>query len=278
MNIGFIGLGIMGKPMSKNLLKNGRSVLLYEYKNRDLIDLKNLGAKSTNDLKILAKESDIIITMLPDGPDVHKTIIDGGILEHLKEGSIIVDMSSISPAVSKELYEKCKEKGIGFVDAPVSGGEIKAINGTLTIMAGGDKKDYEKVLPILLNMGENATLCGPSGAGGTAKLANNMMVGINLAAVAEAYNFIKAADLEPKVIFDALKGGMADSKILEVKGQAMIEQNFEPGFKIDLHIKDLKNAIDAAQSNTDFTELAKKQLETAQAKGLGQKDHSAIVL
>ena len=207
MKIGFIGLGIMGKPMVRNLLKGGYSVTVHDINAASVTELTTAGATSGGSSLNTASQSDVIITMLPDGPDVEKAVLgENGILEGARTGSIIVDMSSISPMVSQKIGEICNAKGVGFLDAPVSGGEPKAIDGTLTIMVGGDQETFDNDLPILQKMGSSVTLTGPVGAGNVTKLANQIMVACNIAAMGEALVLATRAGLNPEVVFNAVKG------------------------------------------------------------------------
>jgi 2-hydroxy-3-oxopropionate reductase len=202
-----------------------------------------------------------------------------GVLEGAKRGTVLIDMSSIAPLASQEVEKACAAKGIKMIDAPVSGGEPKAIDGTLAIMVGGDKAVFEEVKPLLLKMGATAVYCGSIGAGNTTKLANQIVVGLNIAAVAEAFTLVKKAGVDPQLVFDAIRGGLAGSTVLEAKAPMMIGSNFKPGFKIDLHIKDLANALDTGHgvgSPLPLTSLVREMMETLHADGFGQDDHSAL--
>jgi 2-hydroxy-3-oxopropionate reductase len=281
MKIGFIGLGIMGKPMVRNLLKGSYSVMVHDINAASVAELASAGATAGGSSLNTAAQSDVIITMLPDGPDVEKAVLgENGILEGARTGSIIVDMSSISPIVSQKIGAACNAKGIGFIDAPVSGGEPKAIDGTLTIMAGGDQKTFDKVLPILQKMGSSVTLTGPVGAGNVTKLANQIMVACNIAAMGEALVLATRAGLNPEVVFNAVKGGLAGSTVLNAKAPMVIARNFKPGFRIELHEKDLRNALLAGESlkvALPLTSLVQQMLISLMNEGKGGLDHSAIV-
>ena len=281
MKIGFIGLGIMGKPMVRNLLKGGYSVTVHDLNAASVAELTSAGATAGGSSLNTASQSDVIITMLPDGPDVEKAVLgENGILEGARTGSIIVDMSSISPIVSQKIGEICTAKGVGFIDAPVSGGEPKAIDGTLTIMVGGDQKTFDNVLPILQKMGSTVTLTGPIGAGNTTKLANQIMVACNIAAMGEALVLATRAGLNPEVVFNAVKGGLAGSTVLNAKAPMVIARNFKPGFRIELHEKDLRNALLAGESlkvSLPLTSLVQQMLISLMNEGKGGLDHSAIV-
>jgi 2-hydroxy-3-oxopropionate reductase len=279
--IGFIGLGIMGKPMAKNLLKAGYGLVVYDIFPAPVAELTAAGAAHAESCRDTAAQSDIIITMLPDGPDVEVAVLGaGGVLEGARAGSIVVDMSSISPIVSQRVAAACAAKGVEFLDAPVSGGEPKAIDGTLAIMVGGKPEVFERVLPILQKMGSSVTLTGPVGAGNVTKLANQIMVACNIAAMGEALVLATRAGLDPEVVFNAVKGGLAGSTVLNAKAPMVIARNFKPGFRIQLHQKDLRNALLAAESmkvSLPFTSLVQQMLMALMNEGKGNLDHSAIV-
>ena len=279
--IGFVGLGIMGKPMSKNLLKAGYSLVVFDIAPGPVAELTQAGAAQGATCADTASQADIVIAMLPDGPEVERAILgDGGVLEGARRGSVIVDMSSISPMVSQKVAAACEAKGVDFVDAPVSGGEPKAIDGTLAIMAGGKPEIFERVLPILRKMGGSVTLTGAVGAGNVTKLANQIMVACNIAAMGEALVLATRAGLDPEVVFNAVKGGLAGSAVLNAKAPMAIDRNFKPGFRISLHEKDLRNALLAAESmkvSLPFTSLAQQILIALMNDGKGNLDHSAIV-
>ncbi len=279
--IGFIGLGIMGNPMSRNLLKTGYSVVVYDVRPDPVAELKAAGAIPAASCLDAAARSEIIITMLPDGPDVERAILGPeGVLAGARPGSVIVDMSSISPNVSQKVATACALKGVDFLDAPVSGGEPKAIDGTLSIMVGGEPSVFERVRPVLQKMGSAVTLTGPVGAGNTTKLANQIIVACNIAAMGEALVLATRAGLDPEVVFNAVKGGLAGSNVLNAKAPMVIARNFKPGFRIELHQKDLRNALLAAESakvSLPLTSLVQQMLMALMNEGKGQLDHSAIV-
>jgi len=280
MKIGFIGLGIMGKPMVKNLLKAGHEVVAYDIVDANVNDVVNAGAKSVGSAKDVAVECKLIITMLPNGPEV-KTVVLGtdGVLEGASPGSILVDMSSIAPDVAKEIYNACAAKGIKMLDAPVSGGEPKAISGELSIMVGGEKAVFDEVYTVLMAMGASCVLCGGVGAGNTTKLANQIIVALNIAAVSEAFMLSTKAGVDPEVVFNAIKGGLAGSTVMNAKIPMITEGNFNPGFKVDLHIKDLRNALDTGHSlgsPLPLTASVMEMLQYLHHNGCGQNDHSAI--
>lgn len=279
--IAFVGLGIMGKPMSKNLLKAGHSVVVFDVAPAPVADVVAAGGTAAKSSKEAASQADVIITMLPDGPEVEAAVLGpGGILEGAAKGATVVDMSSISPVVAQKVGAACAAKGVEFLDAPVSGGEPKAIEGTLAIMVGGDAKAFEKIEPILKNMGASVTLTGPVGAGNVTKLANQIMVAVNIAAMGEALTLATKAGLDPEVVFNAVKGGLAGSTVLNAKAPMVISRNFQPGFRIALHQKDLRNALLAAESmkvSLPLTGIVQNQLMALMNDGKGSLDHSAIV-
>jgi 2-hydroxy-3-oxopropionate reductase len=223
----------------------------------------------------------MVVTMLPDGPDVEKAVLGpGGVLEGARPGAVVVDMSSISPTVSQKVAAACAGKGVEFLDAPVSGGEPKAVDGTLAIMVGGKPEVFEKALPVLQKMGSSVTLTGPAGAGNVTKLANQIMVACNIAAMGEALVLATRAGLDPEVVFNAVKGGLAGSTVLNAKAPLVIARNFKPGFRIRLHQKDLRNALLAAEAmkvSLPVTSLVQQMLMALMNEGKGDLDHSAIV-
>lgn len=281
MNIGFVGLGIMGRPMAKNLLKAGHTLVVYDIVAASVDDVVAAGAQAAGSAADAAARSELTITMLPDGPDVEAAVLGpAGVLEGAQPGSIIVDMSSINPVSAQKVGEACAEKGVQFLDAPVSGGEPKAVDGTLAIMVGGDAATFAKVEPVLKAMGSSATLTGPVGAGNVTKLANQIMVACNIAAMGEALVLATKAGLDPEVVFNAVKGGLAGSTVLNAKAPMVIGRNFKPGFRIRLHQKDLRNALLAAESlkvSLPFTALVQQVLVSSMNNGRGDLDHSAIV-
>ncbi len=281
MRIGFIGLGIMGKPMAKNLMKAGHELVVFDVVKENVDHLVASGASAANSSKAVAEQCPIIITMLPNSPHVKTVVLgDNGVLEGAKEGTILIDMSSIAPEASQEIAKACAQKGIRMIDAPVSGGEPKAVDGTLSIMVGGDKTVFESVKDdVLLKMGASAVYCGAIGAGNTTKLANQVVVACNIAACAEAFTLAKKAGVDPELVFDAIKGGLAGSTVMNAKLPLMLEGNFKPGFKIDLHIKDLNNALETAHtvgSPLPLTAIVMEMMQMLHADGRGQEDHSSL--
>lgn len=279
-NIGFVGLGIMGAPMCRNLLKAGHSLLVYDIVPALVERVVESGASSGTSARDVAEKSEIIFTMLPDGPEVEQAVLDpGGVLEGARVGSAIVDMSSISPLVAQKVGAACEAKGVRFLDAPVSGGEPKAIDGTLSIMVGGDEAVFNELAPVLQTMGASVTLTGPVGAGNVTKLANQIIVACNIAAMSEALVLATRAGLDPNVVFNAIKGGLAGSTVLNAKAPMVIGRNFKPGFRIRLHEKDLRNALLAAESmkvGLPLTSIVQQMLIALMNQGKGDLDHSAI--
>jgi 2-hydroxy-3-oxopropionate reductase len=279
--IGFIGLGIMGKPMAKNLLKAGHSLVVYDIMPAGADEVAAAGAAKGSSPKDVAGQAEIVITMVPDGPEVEQAVLgSNGVLEGAKKGTIVVDMSSISPMVAQKVGAKCEAQGIDFLDAPVSGGEPKAIDGTLAIMVGGKQEIFDKVEPILKTMGSTVVLTGKVGAGNVTKLANQIMVACNIAAMGEALVLATKAGLDPEVVFNAVKAGLAGSTVLNVKAPMVYSRNFKPGFRVRLHQKDLRNALLAAESlkvSLPLTSAVQNILVSLMNNGKGDLDHSAIV-
>lgn len=280
MKVGFIGLGIMGKPMVRNLLKGGYEVVAFDVMEANVEEAAADGAVPAQSSKAVAQQCKTIITMLPNSPHVKAAVMgENGVLEGAQEGSILIDMSSIAPLASQEISRACAGKGVKMIDAPVSGGEPKAIDGTMSIMVGGDKKVFDQVYDLLMVMGGSAVHCGDIGAGNTTKLANQVIVALNIAAVSEAFMLSTKAGVDPVRVFDAIKGGLAGSTVMNAKIPMITAGNFNPGFKIDLHIKDLNNALETGHgvgAPLPMTALAMEMLQTLRADGCGQQDHSAI--
>ena len=278
--VGFIGLGIMGKPMAKNLVKAGYDLIVYDIVDAAVKELGEAGAQTAASIAEVAQAADVIVTMLPNSPHVKEVVLGaGGVLENAKEGTIVVDMSSISPIASQEIAAECSKKGVTLLDAPVSGGEPKAIDGTLAIMVGGDEAAFKKVEEMLLKMGSSAVLVGGIGSGNVTKLANQIIVASNIAAVAEGFMLAKKAGVDPNKVYAAIRGGLAGSTVMDAKGPMMLSNNTKPGFKIDLHIKDLNNAVEtghAVGSPLPMTAVVMEILQNLHADGMGQCDHSAI--
>lgn len=280
MKIGFIGLGIMGKPMAKNLIKAGYELKVYDIVNAAVDDVVAAGAKRGANSADVAGDSDVVITMLPNSPHVKEAVLGkNGVLEGAKPGTILVDMSSINPIASQEICTEVEKKGCFMLDAPVSGGEPKAIDGTLAIMVGGRQEIFDKVKHILSAMGTSVTRCGDIGAGNTTKLANQIIVAANIAALGEALTLGKKAGVDPEAIFKAIRGGLAGSTVMDAKAPMMIAGNFKPGFRINLHIKDLNNAIDTGHdvgAPLPLTAAVMEMMQWLKASGYEMEDHSSL--
>ena len=280
MKIGLIGLGIMGKPMAKNLLKAGYTDLLVNDRNQVNVDeVVAAGAQAASQPEI-GESCDVVLTMLPNSPQVKEVMLGGdGVAAHMRPGTVFIDMSSINPVASKEIAAVLAEKGIEMLDAPVSGGEPKAIDGTLSFMVGGKQEVFETYKPLLSAMGASVVRCGEVGAGNTTKLANQIIVACNIQALAEALTLAQKAGVDPQLVFEAIRGGLAGSTVMNAKAPMMIAGDARPGFKIDLHIKDLNNALDCAHAvgaPVPMTAEVQEVLQWLHNQGKGQADHSAI--
>src|ERR671915_1464364 len=280
--VGFIGLGIMGKPMAKNLMEAGYELVLY---NRTLEKAEELAedgaAEGAANPREVAESSEIIVTMLPDSPDVRNVIAgESGVLEGIREGSLVVDMSTISPVVTEELAEKVRERGASMLDAPVSGGDVGAIEGALSIMVGGSEEDFERARPLFDVMGKAATHVGPTGAGQVVKACNQIVVALTIEAVSEALVLGSKGGVAPEKLVEALSGGLAGSAVMEAKKEKFFSHDFEPGFRIELHHKDLGIALAAGREYgvvLPVTAIVDQMLEASKAKGRGDRDHSALL-
>lgn len=281
MKIGFIGLGIMGKPMSRNLLKAGFELIVYDIDETAVKIIEKAGAKPASSPKEVAQNSNVIITMLPKA-SIGKSVLEdeNGILAGIKENSVVIDMSSVSPVASKEFAQMVEAKKCKFLDAPVSGGEIGAVNATMAIMIGGDEAVVERVRPILEALGKSITVVGPNGSGSVAKLANQIMVNLNIAAVAEALVLATKAGADPKRVFEAVRGGFAGSAVLEEKAPMMYSRNFKAGGPIYINLKDITNVV-ATADELDVPLILTPQLKeimiSLKATGHNNDDHSSIV-
>ncbi|MBI1966164.1 MAG: 2-hydroxy-3-oxopropionate reductase [Betaproteobacteria bacterium] len=279
-NIGFIGLGIMGKPMAGNLIKGGHTLFLHSRSGVPQ-ELAAAGGKACASAKEVAQKSGIVITMVPDTPDVEKVLFGAsGVAEGLSKGKIVVDMSSISPLETKKYAKRINELGCEYLDAPVSGGQLGAQNAALTIMVGGNQAAFDQVKPVFELMGKNITLVGGNGDGQTCKVCNQIIVALNLEAVAEALVFAAKAGADPAKVRQALMGGFAASRILEVHGERMIKRTFDPGFRIELHQKDLNLALQGARAmgmSLPNTATAQELFNSCAASGGAKWDHSALV-
>lgn len=279
--IGFIGLGIMGKPMAKNLLKAGYSLTVYDLHPDKADKVVAAGAERGASSKDVAERSEVIITMLPNSPEVKEAVLGkNGVADGVKPGTILIDMSSIAPLASKEVSDKLMQKGVVMLDAPVSGGEPKAVEGTLAIMVGGPQDAFNEVKPLFEVMGASVTRVGEIGSGNTVKLANQIIVALNIAAMSEAMVLAAKAGVDPENVYNAIKGGLAGSTVLEAKMPLVLNRNFEPGFRIELHIKDLMNALDTAHELSVPVPLSSLALEIMQAlkvDGKAGNDHGGII-
>jgi 2-hydroxy-3-oxopropionate reductase len=279
--VGFIGLGIMGKPMARNLLKAGYSLVVHNRSRAAVEELSKEGAQAAANSKELTERSEIIITMLPDSPDVELVYAgENGIFSRVKSGSLIIDMSSISPIVARKLAAEAEKRSCDMLDAPVSGGEAGAIGATLSIMIGGKAAAVERAMPIFQALGKNIVHVGDAGAGQVTKAANQMVVGTTIAIVGEALVLAKKAGVDPAKVRQALLGGFAQSKILEAHGQKMLDRNFKPGFRIRLHEKDMKIAL---ATGSEFgvplmvTGVVGQMMTAMKGMGNGDLDHSGLV-
>jgi len=279
MQIGFIGLGIMGRPMALNLKKAGHDLIVPE--RASLTDEIRAAATVVPDAKAVAAAAEVVILMVPDTPDVERVLFGAnGVAEGLKPGMLVIDMSSISPTATKDFARRINERGCDYLDAPVSGGEVGAKNATLTIMVGGSETAFARAKPLFEAMGKNITLVGGNGAGQTCKVANQIIVALNLQAVAEALVFATKAGADPVKVRQALMGGFANSRILEVHAERMIKRSFAPGFRIRLHQKDLNLALQAAREmnmSLPNTAIAQQMFSAVAAAGGADLDHSAMV-
>jgi 2-hydroxy-3-oxopropionate reductase len=280
MNVGFIGLGIMGKPMAAHLIKGGHKLFLGS-RSGVPEELTKAGGSACATPKEVTQKAEVVITMVPDTPDVEKVLFGrDGVAEGLAKGKVVVDMSSISPIATKDFGARVRKLGADYVDAPVSGGQVGAENATLTIMVGAAEKTFAQVKPLFELMGKNITLVGEVGAGQTCKVANQIIVALNIEAVGEALLFASKAGVDPAKVRQALMGGFASSKVLEVHGERMIKRTFNPGFRIELHQKDLNLALSSARAlgmSLPNTATAQELFNACLAQGGGKWDHSGMV-
>jgi 2-hydroxy-3-oxopropionate reductase len=279
--VGFIGLGIMGKPMAKNLMDAGYDLTVHNRSPHKAHELGEAGANVAASPGEVAQSSDVIITMLPGPPEVREIIAgEGGLLENSREGSLIVDMSTSSPVLARELARYAGERGVGILDAPVSGGDVGAIEGTLSIMVGGEEGDFERAMPLFEAMGKTVTHVGPTGAGQVTKAANQVVVALTIEAVSEALVLGSAGGVSPEKILDVLSGGLAGNKVMEVKREKFLTREFEPGGKVEFHHKDLGIALAAGREYgvaLPVTEVVNQLFEALMARGRGGWDHSALL-
>ena len=282
MKIGFIGLGIMGKPMAKNLLRAGYEVIVPDrHAKQNVAEVVACGAKAVGSNTEAGRQADVLITMLPNSPDVKAALFgEDGAAKALRPGAVVLDCSSINPIASREIAAALDKQGVDMLDCPVSGGEPKAVDGTLAFMVGGRQEVFDRCRPILEKMGSSVVLCGDVGAGNVTKLCNQIVVAVNIAAVAEALTLGQLAGVEPEKIFQAIKGGLAGSTVMNAKAPMMMDQNFRPGFRIDLHIKDLGNVVDAAKTvdaPIPLTQTVLEMMKVLHHDGCGSDDHSALL-
>jgi 2-hydroxy-3-oxopropionate reductase len=279
--IGFIGFGIMGKPMVKNLINAGYKLFVTRKNISALGEISDAGATAMHTPAEVARETKIIITMVPDGQDVEDVVLgENGIIEVATDETILVDMSSISPTVTKKIVGALEKKGAQALDAPVSGGEIGAIKGELSIMVGGPEGLFNRIKPIFDVLGKSAVLVGGTGAGQTTKLTNQVLVAIHIQAMGEAFLLATKAGVDPMKVFEAIKGGLAGSNVLNAKVPLMLKRDFKPGFKIRLQQKDVKNALEAAASmglELPLTDAVQEMISALVARGKGDDDHGGII-
>ena len=280
--VGFIGLGIMGKPMAKNLMEAGYELVLYNRTREKAEELAGDGAAEVAaDPREVAQNSEIIVTMLPDSPDVRNVVVgENGVLEGISEGALLMDMSTISPVVTEELAAEVRERGASMLDAPVSGGDVGAIEGTLSIMVGGSEEDFERAKPLFDVMGDTVNHVGPTGTGQVTKAANQVVVALTIEAVSEALVLGSKGGVAPEKILDVLSGGLAGNKVMEVKREKFLSHKFDPGFRSELHHKDLGIALAAGREYgvvLPVTAIVDQMLLTMKKKGWGSEDHSALL-
>ncbi len=279
--VGFIGLGIMGKPMVKNLMDAGHELVVFNRTREKAEELAGDGATVAGSPREVAERSDVVITMLPDSPQVEEVLTgEDGVLEGVKEGALVVDMSTILPVVTEGLAAKVKEKGASMLDAPVSGGDVGAIEGTLSIMVGGSEGDFERARPLFEAMGKTVTHVGGNGTGQVVKAANQIVVALTIEAVSEALVLGSKGGVAPEKILDVLSGGLAGNKVMEVKREKMLTHSFDPGFRIELHHKDLGIALVAGREygvTLPVTALVDQMLQELRMRGRGDRDHSALL-
>lgn len=281
MRVGFIGLGIMGKPMAKNLLKAGYELVVTDLNQAAVAELADCGAETAASGAEVAATCGVVITMVPNSPHVRAAVLgENGVADGAKPGTVLIDMSSIDPTESKAIGEKLAEKGIEMLDAPVSGGEPKAIDGTISVMVGGKRELFDRYYDLMKAMAGSVVYVGELGSGNVAKLANQIVVAVNIAAVSEALTFAKKAGTDPELVYQAIRGGLAGSTVMDAKAPMMLAGNFKPGFRIELHIKDLTNALNAAHAISAPVPLSGQLMEIMQslkADGCEKEDHSSIV-
>jgi len=281
MKIGFIGLGIMGKPMSLNLLKAGYELVVTDLNQAAVAELVAAGAEAVATSRAVAERAGVIITMLPNSPQVKQVILgEQGVLEGARKGSVVIDMSSIAPLVSREVAGILAGHGIDMLDAPVSGGQPKAIDGTLSVMVGGAPEVFERCFPIMKAMAGSVVRTGDIGAGNITKLANQIIVALNIAAMSEALVLASKAGVEPELVFKAIRGGLAGSTVLDAKAPLVLDRKFSPGFRVNLHIKDLANVLETSHElgvALPLTASVMEMMQAIRADGQGDEDHCSLV-
>lgn len=281
MKIGFIGLGIMGKPMARNLMKKGHTLVVSGHNKAVAAEFQKDGASVFETPREIAANSDIIITMLPNSPQVEEVVLGkDGVIEGAKKGSCVIDMSSIAPLSSRKIAAELEKVGVDMLDAPVSGGEPKAIDGTISVMVGGKQEVFDKYKDVIGCMAASVVRTGDIGAGNATKLANQIIVAINIAAVSEALTLAAKVGVEPELVYKAIRGGLAGSTVLDAKAPMMMDRNFKPGFRINLHIKDLKNVLDTSHEvgvTLPLTASVMEIMQALKADGHEAEDHSSIV-
>lgn len=279
--VGFIGLGIMGRPMAENLLRSGYPLVVYNRSPGNMAQLAAQGADTADNASRVAEQSDIVMTMLPDTPDVEAVYFGPqGIMTGVRKGHLLIDMSTVTPAIARKIDQAAQEKGADSLDAPVSGGDVGAKAGTLSIMVGGTRSAFERASPLLQAMGKNIVHIGESGAGQVAKACNQVVVALTIEAVGEALVLAQKSGVDPAKVREALLGGFAQSRVLEVHGQRALDHHFDPGFRLQLHRKDLAIALNTAQElgvSTPLTALAHDMMNGLLAHGYGDRDHSYLV-
>jgi 2-hydroxy-3-oxopropionate reductase len=279
--VGFVGLGIMGKPMARNLMEAGYDLIVYNRSRGKVEDLVSKGAEAAASPKEIAENAEIVFTMLPGPPEVREVVAgESGVLQGAGEGSLLVDMSTSSPVLARELARTARERGIGLLDAPVSGGDLGAAEGTLSIMVGGEEEDFERAKPLLDVLGETVVHVGPSGAGQVVKACNQIVVALTIEAVSEALVLGSKAGVNPKKVIEVLSGGLAGNKVMEVKEEKFLSHDFEPGGKVEFHHKDLGIALEAGREYgvpLPLTAMVDQMFGTLMAKGREGWDHSALL-
>lgn len=281
MKTGFIGLGIMGKPMAKNLLKAGYRLVVFDVNAAPMKELEAAGAETASSPKEVAEKCEVVVTMLPNSPHVRAVVLGPkGVIEGAGPGKTVIDMSSIAPLASREIASLLAEKGVEMLDAPVSGGEPKAIDGTLSVMVGGKKDVFERCYPVMKAMAGSVVRVGDAGAGNVAKLANQIVVALNIAAMSEALVLAAKAGVQPDLVYQAIRGGLAGSTVLDAKAPLVMDRKFSPGFRVNLHIKDLGNVLETSREigvPLPLTAAVMEMMQALKVDGLGDADHCSLV-